>query len=263
MPFFRRLGGAFDAFARRGTYLIRVTGEGLIGGFCFESTAGSGRDKRRMWCFVMPLFIPTTYLHFGFGAQIPRVNRTLPELPLNAGIGSPEMARLLEELRKEPPVEEDSFVTVRGTDEQRIARTIRVMLEDGLPRLRITMSLQGFYDSLDLGGRRDSHGCEAAACTAIRLGLVEEALERIRFANLLAGWESPLPNDVLPEWNDPQAKLRGWEVELLHRLNGLRELLGTGGLDAANAQLDVWERATCEALGIEDLRWSGGAEPGG
>ncbi len=71
LPFYRKLGPEFDAFARRGTSLIKAPVRQFLYGFDFYPKEG---DRRCRWLqpFGFPLYVPNMFVRLAYGDRIPR-----------------------------------------------------------------------------------------------------------------------------------------------------------------------------------------------
>jgi hypothetical protein len=216
VPFYARLGPEFDVFVRRGTTLIyRPIGQ-IMGGIAFQSCSWD-KTVRYIAEFVQPLYVPRDY-EFPFGHRIP---------------------------------EKSGWGHVLG-DADLIGETIRVLREEGLPQVLSRLEPDKFYEYLlswlpiDARNVSPSHWYEALAWTATLLGEPKDALRHI---------DDALKDLVIhfQDLDSPSPDMEDWESQQVARFRLMRNYLESGDLEAANAQLVIWQRFTVEALGIDDL----------
>lgn len=186
----------------------------LLNGFFFESSAFSS-NAFTIYVFTLPLYIPETYISFGFGDQL----------------GSVSKGR-------------DIWWEYSEEKEEEIMQEILAMIQSyGLPYLERVGTLEGFikhYGQFNRLEKVNVHRMEAIAYGYVLSGHTKNA------KNLLDALSKELVQKI------DQNPDRDWQREMLSRVQLILGFIQNQDLEAGEQQLADWKKYTLLHLGLKD-----------
>ncbi len=218
LPFYRKLGPEFDAFARRGTSLIKAPVRQFLYGFDFYPKEG---DRRCRWLqpFGFPLYVPNMFVRLAYGDRIPR----------NPIPGLAWFWVYVYDAHVEPEYEAEGIM--RGI---------------GLPMLDRFASPEVFSVFLDHYPmrKRDSYYFLDKAATHAFLGNFEQVIAEVKHLR-----------EHMEYWRERsrEKNLRNYEVEQLNSGSIIEEFAKANDQPGMQNQLRQWREENLDRLNIRDI----------
>lgn len=204
------------SYNTKGHLLFQLEHIDLLRGFCFESSTFSS-NTFTIYVFIQPLYIPKTYISFGFGDRL----------------GSVSKGR-------------DIWWEYSEEKEEEIMQEILGMIQHhGLPYLERAGTIERFikhYGRFNRLGKVNVHHMEA-----IGYGYVLSD-DTKRAKNLLDTLAKELEQKI------DQYPDEGWQREMQSRVQLIMGFLQNQDQEAAKQQLEDWKEYTLSHLGLKETK---------